>query len=160
MNIKAEVTIAKPIAEAWEVMGNQFDRPDRWSSNFHTSEGGGSSRFAGTEYGYRKTTTDRGEIIQELEAFDPEQYSFAYRITKGAPPVAESASAVWSLHAQGANETLATLDFTMIPKAGLPPEILAKIEMGIKASTQQLAEELKYYVENGQPHPNKLAAIN
>jgi hypothetical protein len=30
----------------------------------------------------------------------------------------------------------------------------SKIEMGLKGSTSVLAEELKYFMENGKPHPN------
>ena len=46
------------------------------------------------------------------------------------------------------------MDTIMEPKMSLPPEMEPKIQMGLTASFNQLAEELKYYLENGTPHPD------
>ena len=42
----------------------------------------------------------------------------------------------------------------MEPKMELPAEMEAKIQMGFTASFNQLANELKYYVENGEARPD------
>ncbi len=82
MKIKVALTIKKPIQEVWEVMGNQFGHADKWSSNFKTSKPGGEPKFSGLEYSLRDTTTDRGNTVQELTAFDPGKYTLSYVITK------------------------------------------------------------------------------
>ncbi len=154
MNITVKLSIHKPIAAVWEVMGNQFGHAHRWSSNFKTSKPGGEAKFEGLAYSLRDTTTDRGNTIQELTAFDPHNYSLTYHITQGAPPIAQKAGATWSLVAEGENVTSLNLEFVMEPKMPLAAEMEGKLKQGLTASVNELAEELKYYLENGVPHPN------
>lgn len=153
MNISVKLSIDKPISEVWEVMGNQFGHAHIWSSNFITSKPGGEAKFRGLDYSLRDTTTERGNTIQELTAFDPEQYSLSYVITKGAPEIAKEAGATWSLLATG-EQTQLEMAFAMEPKMPLNNEMENKIKMGLTASVEQLAGELKYYLEEGEPHPD------
>lgn len=155
MTIKVNLTIEKPIAEVWEVMGNQFGYAHLWSSNFKSSQPGGAPKFEGLDYSLRDTTTDRGNTVQELTAFDPKQYSLTYEISKGAPAIAKKAGATWSLSPSTTESTLLEMAFLMEPQMPLNDEMNAKIKHGLTASVTQLAEELKYYLENGEPHPNK-----
>lgn len=155
MDIKVNVTINKPIAEVWEVMGNQFGHVHIWSSNFKTSKPYGDIKFKGLDYSLRNTTTDRGNTIQELTEFNPTNYSLSYEITKGAPEIARKAGATWSLSHNG-DKTIAQIDAFMETKVPLNDEMEKKIKMGLTASFNELAEELKYYLETGKPHPNKL----
>lgn len=154
MNITVKLSIEKPIADVWEVMGNQFGHAHVWSSNFKTSKPGGAPKFEGLDYSLRDTTTERGNTIQELTAFDSLNHSLTYVITHGAPQIAKKAGATWSLHQQDTDRTLAHFDFVMEPKMPLNEEMKAKIQMGLRASVQELAIELKHYLESGEPHPN------
>ena len=156
MNITVNLTIHQPIADVWEVMGNQFGHAHIWSSNFKSSKPVGEARFAGLDYSSRDTVTDRGRTVQELTEFDAAKHSFTYQITEGAPPIAQFAGATWSLSEEGASDTQLTMDFVMEPKSPLPPEMEAKVQAGLTASVTQLAQELKYFLEEGQPHPNTL----
>lgn len=152
MEIKVNVTIEKPIADVWEVMGNQFGEAHLWSSNFQTSKPGGEKKFEGIDYSLRDTTTPNGNTIQELRAFDANNFSFEYEITAGKPEIAKFVSSKWYLK-ETAEGTVAHMDSVMEPKMELPAEMEAKIQMGLTASFNQLANELKYYVENGEAHP-------
>ena len=125
MNIKVDLIIEKPIADVWEVMGNQFGQAHLWSTNFKTSKPRGEAKFAGLDYSLRDTTTDRGNTIQELTAFDAQNYSFSYEITAGAPPIAQSAGATWYLVKEGESTTQVVMDFFMEPKSPLPEEMEA-----------------------------------
>ena len=154
MNITVKTNINKSINEVWEVMGQQFGEAHIWSSNFKTSKPGGEAKFQGLGYSLRDTTTERGNTIQELTAFDAQNHSFTYIITKGAPEIAKEAGATWSLSKEGDNETLVILEFMLEPKMPLNAEMEGKITMGLTASVKQLADELKYYLEEGKPHPN------
>ncbi len=158
MEIKVQVSINKSISEVWEVMGNQFGHAHLWSSNFKTSEPGGPAKFDGLDYSLRDTTTDRGNTVQELTAFDRENYSLSYEITKGAPEIARRAASTWYLQ-ESDNGTVVCMDTIMEPKMPLPEEMEGKIQMGLTASFQLLAEELKHYVENGTPHPTKVESL-
>ena len=152
MEIKVAVTINKPVSEVWEVMGKQFGHAHLWSSNFKTSKPGGEPKFEGLDYSHRDTTTERGNTIQELTAFDPVNHTLTYEITKGAPEIAKSAISTWYLE-DSEQGTVAHMDTIMEPKMPLPGEMETKIQMGLTASFNQLANELKYYLENGEVHP-------
>lgn len=159
MNIKVELTISKSIQEIWEVMGNQYAYADKWSSNFKTSMPGGEAKFKGLEYSLRDTTTDRGNTVQELTAFDSDKYTLSYVITQGAPEIAKMAGAQWSLVSQSENLTMLSMDFIMEPKMTLNTEMETKIRMGLTSSVEELAEELKYYMETGTAHPRKIESL-
>ena len=159
MKIKVELTISKNIQEVWEVMGNQYGYADKWSSNFKTSKPGGEAKFNGLEYSLRDTTTDRGNTVQELTAFDSDKYALSYVITQGAPEIAKMAGAEWSLVSESENLTRLSMDFIMEPKMPLNAEMETKIKMGLTASVKELAEELKYYMENGTVHPRKTESL-
>jgi len=147
MNVKREVTIEKNIKDVWELMGNQFGHVHLWSSNFLDSKPGGSAKFTGIDYSNRITTTERGETIQELDTFEPDNTSLSYHITTGLPEVAKTANAVWSLKEIDDTKTIATFEFFMEPQDFVPAEMIPKIEMGIIASTEILCKELKHYME-------------
>ena len=153
MEINVQVTIQKSIDEVWEVMGNQFGHADVWSSNFKTSKPGGEKKFKGLDYSLRDTTTDTGNTIQELTAFDAAAYSFSYEITQGAPDIAKRATSTWYLK-ETEGGTVAYMDTIMEPKMPLNEEMEGKIKMGLTASFNQLAEELKFYMETGKAHRN------
>lgn len=152
MEIKVKVTIDKSINDVWEVMGKQFGHAHLWSSNFQTSKPGGDKKFEGIDYSLRDTTTPNGNTIQELTSFDDENFSLSYEITAGKPEIAKFVSSKWYLEREG-EATVAKMDSIMEPKMELPSEMEAKIKMGLTASFDQLANELKYYVENGSAHP-------
>jgi hypothetical protein len=154
MNVKAELTIEKPIGEVWEIMGNQFADVHKWSNNFKESKPGGPQKFEDINYSLRETITDRGITIQVLETFDPKNFILKYYITEGLPEIAKSAHSTWFLKQISVNKTLVVMDFELEPKAPLNDVMVSKIEMGLKGSTKVLAEELKYFMENGKPLPN------
>ncbi|MFT5224459.1 MAG: hypothetical protein ACI8XX_000203 [Polaribacter sp.] len=149
MKIKIELTINKPIQEVWEVMGNQYGYADKWSGNFKTSKPGGEAKFKGLDYSLRDTKTDRGNTIQELTAFDPAKHTLTYVITKGAPDFAKTAGSQWSLFTTDENFTIVLMEFVVEPKMPLETEMETKIKMGLTSSAQELAEELKFYLETG-----------
>lgn len=156
IHVQKELVINKKVEEVWEVMGNQFAQVHLWSTNFKDSKPGGSSKFSGLDYSERVTLTDRGETIQELDSFDATTHALSYHITKGAPGIAKHASAIWSLNSDEANKTTVVLEFNMETKGFLGFLMTPMIKMGMGKSATEIAEDLKYYVENGKPHPRKV----
>jgi hypothetical protein len=151
MNVKAKLTIEKSIGEVWEIMGNKFGDVHKWSSNFKQSKPAGPQKFEDINYSSRETITDRGITIQVLETFDPKNFILKYYISEGLPEIAKSARSTWFLKQISIDKTLVVMEFKLEPKAPLNDVIASKIEMGLKGSTTVLAEELKYFIENGKP---------
>lgn len=159
IHVKKELGIDQNVEVVWEVMGKQYAQVHKWSSNFKDSKPGGNSRFSGLDYSERITLTDRGETVQELDSFNSTTHTLAYHITKGAPSIAKHASSVWSLDNIDQNKTKVGIEFNLVTKGLLGFLMASKIKKGIGKSASEIAEELKYYVETGQPHPRKMETI-
>ncbi|PCJ64873.1 MAG: hypothetical protein COA58_11405 [Bacteroidetes bacterium] len=157
INVKGEAIIDKKIEDVWEIMGNQFAKVHVWCSNFKTSKPGGPSKFSGLNYSHRDTTTNRGQTIQELDKFDPDKYILSYHISKGIPPIAKTAIGNWSLKSLGENKTTVIIEFEVDPKNFIVSLLTPIIKKKLSTAAREIAEELKYYLENDKPHPRKEA---
>jgi len=153
IHVKRELTINKNINEVWDVMGKQFGEVHLWSSNFKDSKPGGNKHFDAIDYSYRATITERGETIQQLDVFDSNDYRLAYHITKGMPGIAKAANGEWSLKPAKNNQTTVVIVFDMEVKNILGYLLSPIIKLKITKGAEEIAEELKYYVENGKAHP-------
>jgi hypothetical protein len=160
IHVTTTLTIHKNIDEVWEVMGKQFGEVHLWSSNFKDSKPGGDKNFDGIDYSHRATVTERGETIQVLDVFDSVNYQLAYHITKGIPGIAKSASGVWSLKPVQSNQTKVILEFDLVSKNILGYLLSPMMKLKIGKSAAEIAEELKYYLESGQPHPRNKEVKN
>lgn len=156
IHVERALIIERNSNEVWSVMGLQFDQVHLWCSNFLESKPGGSKKFEALEYSHRSTMTERGETIQVLDSFDTENYSLTYHITKGKPGIAKTASGVWSLEVVQDNKTKVTIAFDMEVKNAVGYVLSPIIKLKIGKSAEEIAEELKYYMENGKAHPRKL----
>ena len=158
LHFEEEVLIEKNIDEVWEVLGNQFTEVHLWSANFKSSNPGGEPKLLGLDYLHRETMTEKGENFQELDNFDPANYSLSYHVSKGAPKIAKSALGEWKLTKTEDNQTRMNVHFILETKGLLGFILSPVISKKIAQASAEITEELKYYVENGQPHPRKLAA--
>jgi hypothetical protein len=158
IHVQQELFINKDVKSVWEVMGNQYAEVHKWSTNFKDSKPGGKAKFPALSYSERITQTGRGETVQALDKFDADNHSLAYHITKGAPGIAKHASAVWSLKKNSDASTNVILEFKMEPKGVMGFLMRPLIKKGMRKSALEIAEDLKHYVEKGQPHPRKLKA--
>ena len=154
-----EVIIEKPTGEVWEVLGNQFAEPHLWATNFKASKPGGKPKLSGLAYKHRATVTDNGDNWQELDSFDPTNYSLSYHISKGKPSIAKWATGSWKLTKISDTQTRLKVDFILETK-GLPGFLMSPmVNKKVGKASQEIVEEFKYYLENEKPHPRKLAAL-
>ena len=157
MKIIKELSIANPVEEVWEVLGNQFGKIDNWASIVSHSEVSGPAKLPGVDYSIRSTKTPQGDGQQELTGFNPENHTIAYHSISGTPAIIKQVKAHWSLKENGANSTHLVLDFSAEMKGlGFLLAPVARIKLGKVGDV--LLDDFKYYVENGKPHPRKLAA--
>ena len=157
MKIIKELSIAKPVEEVWEVLGNQFGEIDKWASIISHSDVSGQPKLPGVNYSMRNTTTTQGDGQQELTGFNPDKHEISYKSISGTPAIIKQVSAHWSLQKEGENNTQLRLDFTAEMKGmGFILAPIAKIKLGKVGDV--LLDDFKYYVEHGKPHPRKVSA--
>ena len=157
LHFKEEVMIEKNINEVWEVLGNQFTEANIWASNFKYSKSGGEPKLPGLDYLHRETMTENGENFQELDEFDPINYSLSYHISRGVPAIAKSGLGEWSLTKTKENQTQMNVHFIIKTKGLLGLIMSPVVSKKVERASSEIVEELKYYLENGKPHPRKLA---
>jgi hypothetical protein len=159
LHFEEDVMIDKNIDEVWEVLGNQFTKANVWSSNFKSSKPGGEPKLASLDYLHRETMTKNGENFQELDEFDPVNYSLSYHVSRGVPGIAKSALGKWSLFKVENNETRLKVHFILETKGLIGFVLSPVVSKKVGRASAEIAEELKYYMENGKPHPRKLLAL-
>tara|TARA_B100000809_G_C15040390_1_gene495336 strand:- start:530 stop:1108 length:579 start_codon:yes stop_codon:yes gene_type:complete len=159
VDVKQELIINANIDSTWQVMGTEFDEVDAWCSNFIESEASGNKKFNDIDYSSRVTVTTKGENTQALDEFDPVNHTLKYHITKGKPGIAKEASAVWSLANIGSKKTKVILEFKFLAKGWIGLFLSGKVRSEINGASLEIAEELKYYMENGTVHPRKIKSL-
>jgi hypothetical protein len=157
MHFEVDVVVEKSIDDAWEVLGNQFTEAHLWSKNFKTSEPGGNPKLPELAYLHRATTTDKGVNWQELDTYNPTDYSLSYHVSKGVPPIAKSLKGEWSLTKMGDEQSRLKIHFIFESKGILGLVMSPIIAKKLENASKEIGEEFKYYVENGNPHPRKVA---
>jgi hypothetical protein len=157
MKIIKELSINKPIADVWEVLGNQFGAIDQWASLISKSEVSGEPKFPGVSFTFRSTETEKGPTKQELTSWNPEQHALSYKAIAGTPGFFKSVTASWSLTLMDQSTTKLTLDFEVKFK-GIAAILTPLVKMKLGKIGDTLLDDFKYYVENGKPHPRKVAA--
>lgn len=158
MVIEKEIVINSDIEKCWEVLGVEFAHADRWASAVSHSEGKGAG-FNGASCSERSCSTTLGGLKEKLLEFSPGKHLLKYQIAEGMPPMVKYATNDWRLTSLGSNQTRLTMKAEM--QIGGLMGTLMKPMMRSKMSklTGQIAEEFKYYVETGQPHPRKVKAM-
>ena len=154
MKIMKSLIINKPIDDVWEVLGNQFNKIDQWASLILKSNVSGNPTLAGVDYSIRDTQTTSGPTQQKLTAFDAKNFKIAYKATAGTPPFFKSVNAAWSLSKNGATSTQLILDFEVKFK-GLFFILAPLVKIKLSKVGDELMDDLKYYVENGEPSIRK-----
>jgi hypothetical protein len=155
MKIIKELKIDKPNKDVWEVLGNQFGAIDKWASLIKHSEVSDPMLSPGV---VRSTETTGGPTKQEITTFNAEQHSLSYKAIAGTPFFAKSIIAKWSLTKNQDAGTKLILDFEIKFK-GIGGILAPIVKKKLGNVGDELLEELKYYVENGKPHPRKVASI-
>jgi uncharacterized membrane protein len=155
MNIVKKIAINKPIDDVWEVLGNQFGQISNWASIIRESKVYGEATLNGLNFSIRETNTLSGITKQEITYFNPENYSLSYKSISGTPPIIKEVRAQWNLTKKDSNVTDLELDFTADMKGiGFILAPIAKIKLSKVG--EELLDDLKYYLENGKPHPRKI----
>lgn len=149
--------IHKPIADCWEVLGNQYTEVYRWASPVHHAEGDGKTGLNGASCDIRGCTLEGiGDIKEKLTAFDPEKHHLAYDVFEGLPNLLKNARNDWKLKALGTNKTELNMQAEIIPNGIVGKLLSPMLKFQFGRMTKQLGEEFKYFVETGEAHPRKV----
>nr|WP_298928289.1 SRPBCC family protein [uncultured Allomuricauda sp.] len=159
MEFKKEIIINKPIEAIWEVLGNQFGDAYKWASGLNHSKAFSPPVIKGAPSNNRSCELPSGKIKEVIRKFDPGNYVLEYEVIEGFPFFVDTAINNWQLTAISPERT--KVDMHLIVKTkGLVGSIMnPMMKMQLKKQIAHIPNDLKYYVETGNPSQNKAKEI-
>ena len=154
MNFQRTITIDKPIAEAWELLGPQYGKACEWAPGVHGSALRGIDQATDSPT-HRACATDLGDIREEVTEYDPGSYTLAYRVIEGFPGMIKEGRNRWQLRELGPDKTQLTMHMTINTGGVIGTLMRPVMRMKLNATADQAVEGFKHYAETGQPSPAK-----
>lgn len=162
MKLENKITINTTADKVWQVVAHEFDQASVWMAqvpNSYRSHGAISAKDAPMEGRVCELSDKPGGPVAEeyITGYSEERKWLRMKvIPKNAKiPVIEN---VVDIHvnelSNGKTEVIWASDLQLKTVGKMLSPVL---KLGINKSFNELLEELKYYVENGKPHPRKLA---
>ncbi|GAB5521446.1 MAG: hypothetical protein RhofKO_36970 [Rhodothermales bacterium] len=162
MIIEKTIQVNAPADQVWAVLAHDFHNAYKWASSVDHS----AARVAGPppgdapfETAGRACQTSLGPIKETLEYYDEQARRFGYS-AKGdkMPFFVKHLQNNWAVQANGPNRSTVrmALEARLLPVfAQLMGPIMRK---QFDTVLTEATEELKFYIEQGRPHPRKVEA--
>lgn len=155
--ITQEIIIDAPIDKAWEILGPQFEHAERWASSIKHSEALNRESLNGSACTVRGcVVAGMGEIKEDLLSYSSDNHSLSYIVKEGMPKMVKHASNHWQLIDLGNGKTKLKMVIEMKTGGFFGWMMKGMLKGKMKKLSAKIAEEFKYYVENGKPHPRKV----
>ncbi len=158
MQIIKEITVNKNIEAAWKILGHEFAEAYKWASAVAHSEGKGSGVNGATCSERGCDIPSMGKTKEKIIEFSNERHLLSYDVYEGMPSTVKQAKNTWQLTpvSQGVSKLKMRMEIQL---GGLMGTLMQPmIKMMMSKMGNELVEEFKFYVENGQPHPRKIKA--
>ncbi len=160
MVIEKEVIINSSIENAWKVLGIEFADAYKWSSVIKHSEAKNRESMNGSSCSERGCDiSGMGKIKERLLSFSPENHQLSYQIFEGLPGMMKYAENNWKLTSLGANKTKLEMVLKAETQGFMGAIMKPMMKINFSKMGNGLTRDFKYYVENGQPHPEKVKAM-
>lgn len=153
----AQATIDAPIEDVWAVLAEDWAGIGKWSSGVSHSQGFGEP-IGGSEYNIRAceiTAAGFDDTKEEILEYDTEKHLIKYQLADGLPGFVKDAINLWTL--EETPEGTLIKGKTTMRATGVMGFMMKGIMKGAtRKALESMARELKYYVETGKLHPDKL----
>jgi len=99
-----------------------------------------------------------GATREIVTRYDEDAGIFAYTVEQGLPPFVVGNEAVWSVKPIDADSAEVSVTITMDVAPGVPPQAVGFTRSSFFGAAGIGIDELKFFVEEGQPHPREIAS--
>jgi len=163
MTIEKTIHIDADSDRVWDVLALQFHDAHKWASSVDHSEAAEGHEGACEvpwEASGRRCETSLGQVYETMLHFDADKRTFGYDANLASAPFFVK-QIVNNWHVQdgpdGSTEVTMKLEGTLLPVFSqlMGPAMKKQFNGFLTEAT----EELKYYIEEGRPHPRKLAKL-
>jgi hypothetical protein len=159
MDMRAELVISAPAEDAWAVVGERFGEIGEWASPITRSSMDGPSHVGRVRTchvaGFGPFAP--GVIRERLVTFDPEARSLSYEAAEGLPGFIMRAVNRWSVHPGPGHACTVRIHATLTLRPVTRP-LGPVLRWRMRVDTRRVLADLRYRVETGRPHPDKVTA--
>ena len=170
MKITKHVTIEASADKVWKVFAHDFDQASEWMASVPKSYGKNLSKeFEGAKSSGRVCELDANpngiKASEEFLAYDEKNKSCTVEISLlNTPALVPILRNVLNFSVKDSGQNQSAVTWIVTPKLKpvaslLYPLTYPLIKFGLGLFMGQITEELKYFVENGEPHPRKVKAM-
>ncbi len=162
MQIVEKIVIDKPASDVWKVVALDFHKISDWMSSVPKSQqiNAGTPVEGATMVGRvcQRTKDPNGlSVTEKITFYDDKNYKMHVEVvpTNGTIPIVKTNLIIY-LNSINGNKSSVTFDADVELKM-LGKILYLLIRLRIKKYYNEMLEELKYFVENGSPHPRTVA---
>jgi hypothetical protein len=158
MEVRNQIRIQAPAERVWAVLGERFMHIGEWAAPITSScplitaeIGVGATRCCShAAVGPIKA----GVVKERLTKFDRVSMTLEYEAVDGMPGFVVRAVNRWSVESVDAHRSVVVIHAT-VQLRGLARLLSCPMKWQLRAVGARVSDELKYFVEHGQPHPRK-----
>jgi len=159
MEFKKEVIINKPIEAVWEILGNQFGDAYKWASGLNHSKAFSPPVIDGAPSNKRACELPSGKIKEIIKKFDHRNYILEYEVIEGFPFFVDTAINNWQLTQVSLEITKVDMHLVVKTKGLVGSIMNPMMKMQLKKQLTHIPNDLKHFVETGNPSQNKAKEI-
>lgn len=160
MQIKQQVTINTSADKVWEILGPQYAYVSEWISAVQMSQSSDRGTVPqNAPCSGRVCETDLGPFKETIIRYDERNRSLAYSAQGDKMPFfVKQLSNAWKVTPLTNNSAKVEMcaEISILPVFNLVMGPMMRLQMG--GILKNAVEELKYFAEEGVPHPRKLEA--
>ena len=157
MKFTKQVSVNASADKVWDVFGRGFADIGVWSTAVsHSVANNNLPSVNNSPVGGRLCETSIGKISEEFTAYDDDKKTFSF---KGVITSKMFNSVTNSAEVTSTDENTTVVKITPEIKLTFLGTLMSPlIRMQLSKLTDQILDDLKYYVENGKPSPSKIAS--
>lgn len=157
MKFSKQITINAPADKVWQIAGRDFATIGEWATAVSHSEANTELPTVNSSHvGGRTCTTSFGKASEEFTAYNDEERSYSF---KGVFKSKMFNKVTSSMKVDEVDENTTLVKITpALELTWLGTLMYPLIRMQISKVTDEILDDLKYFVENGTPSPKKLAS--
>ena len=154
MEANGRVSIHTSADKVWKILDTDFGKIDTWAVRMLQSR---SDDSLGELGGRVVNTIEYGEAFETIIKRNDAERAIGYKVeAEGIPAVLEDVKTVWRVEDTGDDETVVHIAFVATLKDEAMGEMLSQ---QLASGINKLLDQLKYFAENDEPHPDKLAQL-
>ena len=157
MNFTKQIIINAPAEKVWAVAGRDFAKIGVWATAVsHSVANDKLTSVNGSAVGGRLCETAFGTASEEFTAYDDAKKTYSFKGVFDSKMFNDVTS---NMEVTSIDDNTAKVEITPALELTLTGVLMyPMIRMQLSKVTDEVLEDLKYYVENGKPSPRKIAS--